>query len=244
MKKDEPKVEEKYPMRINRYLAQKGIATRRDADTLIEKGLVLINGHKAVLGDKVMPSDAIEVRASGKPKAYRYIAYNKPKGVVTSAPQKGETDIKATISKLTDLKDVFPVGRLDKDSHGLIILTNDGRITDRLLNPIHTHDKEYVVNVRENLRPSFKMHMEKGVDIGDHVTRPAKVNIISEHAFAITITEGKRHQVRRMAEAMHLTVTDLKRVRILNIGIGKLSAGEYRILGGKELETFLKSLGL
>jgi len=233
-----------YPMRINRYLALRGIATRRDADTLIEKGSVFINGEKARLGDKVNETDEVEVRTGKKPKTYRYVAYYKPKGIVTSAPEKHQTDIKKALAKAQGLQGLFPVGRLDKDSHGLIILTDDGRITDRLLNPERTHDKEYVVKVREALRPSFKSHMESGVDIGDHVTKPAKVSVLNDHTFSITLTEGKRHQVRRMAEAMHLTVTDLKRVRILNISLGKLSPGEHRALEGKELTTFLKSLGL
>lgn len=244
MVNQEPVSSDSYPMRINRYLAQKGIATRRDADTLIEKGLVFINGRKAVLGDTVGAGDEVEVRTGRKPREYHYLAYHKPKGVVTANPEKNQVDIKSLSRGNKDLEGLFPVGRLDKDSHGLIILTNDGRITDRLLNPEKTHDKEYIVKIREALRPSFKMHMEAGIDLGDFVTKKCKVSVINDHTFSITLTEGKKHQVRRMAEAMHLTVTDLKRVRILNIGLKDLSAGAYRPIEGRERELFLKALGL
>lgn len=236
--------DDSYPMRINRYLAKQGIATRREADTLIEKGWVFINDRRAILGDKIAQDDTVKVKTAGKPKIYHYAAYYKPKGVVTSAPQKGEVDIRTATKEQSELKDLFPVGRLDKDSHGLIVLTNDGRITDRLLNPKHAHDKEYLVKVREHLRPSFKTHMEKSVDIGDCVTKPAKVEVMNDHTFSITLTEGKKHQVKRMAEAMHLTVTDLKRVRILNLSIGDLKPGDFRIINGRNREDFLKTLGL
>lgn len=233
-----------YPMRINRYLALKGVATRKEADTLIERGVVYINERRAVLGDKVTASDIVEVKKSGKPKVYRYVAYHKPRGVETHASGEDKEDIKGSTSELTDLQGLFPVGRLDKESHGLIILTNDGRITDRLLNPDRTHDKEYTVKVREKLRDSFKKHMEAGVTIGDYVTRPAIVNVMGEHIFSITLTEGKKHQIRRMAEAMHLTVIDLKRIRVLNVSLGRIPPGGYRVIEGTELETFLRTLGL
>src|SRR3989344_8713980 len=138
-----------YPMRINKYLAHKGIATRKAADALIERGGVKINGRKAVLGDKVLEKDTVEVR--GAQKQYRYFAYNKPVGVITHSPQLGEKDIATS----TKLRDVFPVGRLDKASHGLIILTDDARITDRLLSPRYDHDKEYFVQVRQELPNNF-----------------------------------------------------------------------------------------
>jgi 23S rRNA pseudouridine2604 synthase len=136
------------------------------------------------------------------------------------------------------------VGRLDKDSHGLIILTNDGRITDRLLNPNAAHDKEYIVKTKYPLRDSFRTHMEAGVDIEGYMTKPAKVKILGEKSFAITLTEGKKHQVRRMVVAMHNEVEDLKRSRVLNIKIGKLNAGDFRTIEGEELKEFLKALGL
>lgn len=235
-------MEEKYPMRINKYLAFKKYTTRRGADELIQKKRVLINGRYAVLGDKVVESDTVEVRSSRKrPETYVYYAYNKPTGVVTHSPVKGEKDIVMS----SGLKGVFPVGRLDKDSHGLIILTNDGRITDRLLNPIHEHEKEYVVKVKDKLRNNFKEKIEGGLDIGeDEPTKPCSVKTLGDHAFKIILNEGKRHQIRRMCVALFNEVTDLERIRIMNIKLGNIRPNNYKEITGKDLEIFLKSLGL
>ena len=235
-----------YPMRINRYLAQKGYTTRKGADELIEKQRVLINGKFAVLGDKIKETDVIEVKLDKKApqKKLVYFAYNKPRSVTTHSAAEGESDILDTVPALTEEFDVFPIGRLDKDSHGLIILTNDGRITDRLLNPAKEHDKEYVVRTKMKLRDSFKEHMEKGVEIEGLETKPTKVRILGTNAFAVTLTEGKKHQIRRMVVALFNEVSDLERIRILNIELGNLDAGKYREIKGAELETFLKSLGL
>jgi 23S rRNA pseudouridine2604 synthase len=232
-----------YPMRINRYLALKGHATRRGADELIEKKRVIINGRLAMLGDKVEATDQVEIKTGKRPQQYQYYAYFKPRGVITHSPQEEETDILETVPELA-AQAVFPVGRLDKDSHGLIILTNDGRITDRLLNPKAEHDKEYIVRTKFPLRDSFRMHMEAGVDIEGYMTKPTKVKILGEKSFAITLTEGKKHQVRRMVVAMHNEVVELKRSRVLNIKIGKLNAGDFRPIEGDELQEFLKALGL
>ncbi|MGE5540689.1 MAG: pseudouridine synthase, partial [Bacillota bacterium] len=157
---------------------------------------------------------------------------------------KGEKD---TLSMLpSDLKRLrlFPIGRLDKSSSGLILLTNDGRITDRLLNPDREHEKTYDVTTKLPLRPSFAEHMEQGVNIEGYMTRPTTVEVLSENKFRITLTEGKKHQIRRMVVAMHNEVRDLRRISIMNIKLGKLPIGEYRRLEGKELATFLASLGL
>jgi 23S rRNA pseudouridine2604 synthase len=229
-----------WPMRINKYLALKNHSTRRGADELIEKHLVLINGRFAVLGDKVEENDTVEVRVNKKAKAYEYYAYNKPVGVVTLAPISGQKGIADSIN----LSGVFPVGRLDKESHGLIILTNDGRITDRLLNPKHTHDKEYMVTVKEKLRANFKEKSEAGVQIENEKTAPCKVHIISDTKFSITLSEGKKHQIRRMCSALFSEVEDLERVRIMNIKLTKIGTNQYRKIEGAELDTFLKSLGL
>src|SRR3989344_1458390 len=142
---------DEYPMRINKYLALKNYATRRGGDELVSKGLVFINGRKAMLGDKVSEADTVEVKLKGKAKKFVYIAYNKPRGVITHSPQGDEHDIKEALKGAPSLEKVFPVGRLDKDSHGLIILTDDARVTDRLLNPKFEHEKEYEVETREKL---------------------------------------------------------------------------------------------
>ncbi len=232
-------------MRINKYLAQQGHSTRRGADVLIEQNKVYVNGALAVLGQQVEEGDVIEVKhGREKPKAYTYLAYNKPRGVITHSPQGEEEDIRAALAGIPEAKHLFPVGRLDKNSHGLMILTNDGRITDRLLNPEHDHEKEYKVTTTEKLRDSFADHMSAGVDIGDYVTKPAKVTRDGDYSFHIVLAEGKKHQIRRMVDALHNGVADLERVRVMNINLGKLKEGSVRRIEGAELATFLKSLGL
>lgn len=228
-----------YPMRINKYLALKNYATRGGADALVEAGLVFVNGKRAVVGQKVAEKDKVEVKLR-KQKAFTYIAYNKPKGIITHSAGRGEKEIK----EVMPVKGVFPVGRLDKDSHGLIILTDDGRITERLLGPKFEHEKEYFVKTKEKLRSSFEKKMEAGVTIGKEKTAPCKVHIFGERAFSITLTEGKKHQIRRMCDALFQSVDDLKRTRVMNITLGTLKEGEYRKLEGDELQTFLKQLGL
>ncbi len=136
------------------------------------------------------------------------------------------------------------MGRLDKASDGLIILTNDGRITDRLLNPAHAHEKTYDVTTKAPLRASFKDKMEGGVDIEGYTTKPAKVEMLGENRFRVTLTEGKSHQVRRMVVALFNEVASLKRTRIMNITLGTLKAGGYRPIEGEELREFLTGLGL
>ncbi len=228
-----------FPLRLNKYLAENGYATRRGADELIERGLVRVNGKKAVLGQKITVSDRVEVH--GAKKSYRYFAYNKPRRVITHSPQRGEKEI----SDISGLRGVFPIGRLDKDSHGLIILTDDGRVTDRLLNPNESHEKEYRVSTAQKLRPSFASHMEKGVKLEDgYVTRPCKVRVTGDKAFSIVLSEGKKHQIRRMCAALHTDVTDLERVRIMDVRLGNMKAGGHRALEGAELKNFLEGLGL
>ena len=234
-----------YPMRINRFLALKGYSTRRGADELVEKHKVYINGLLAVLGAKVNDGDEIEVRRTGKPKEYLYYAYNKPRGVITHSPQLGEKDVRESAKRGGSIgKDVFPVGRLDKESRGLMVLTNDGRITDRLLNPEYEHEKEYIVQTTQKLRESFQEYMEAGVKVDDYVTKPCQVRIMGDRMFRIILGEGKKHQIRRMVVAMHNEVADLERVRVMNITLGKLPLGATRPIIGNELETFLKGLGM
>ncbi len=227
-------------IRINKYLALKNYSTRRGADELIEKGQVFINGRVAVLGDKVSETDKVDVRFRGKQKPYIYIAYNKPRGIVTHSAKKGEKEIKNVFA----LKDVYPIGRLDKDSHGLIILTNDGRITERLLGPKYYHEKEYLVTTKNDLRSNFKEKMEAGVKIENEQTEKCKVQILGERAFKVILTEGKKHQIRRMCSALFQEVDDLKRTRIMNIKLDSLSEGAHRNIEGEELKTFLHDLQL
>lgn len=246
MKQTPPAQQEKplFPMRINKYLAYKGYSTRRGADEIIDKGHVLINGKKAKLGDVVNEKDEVTLRSGLMKKDYHYVAFYKPKGIITHSPQGEEQDIASFTSKVKALKGLFPVGRLDKASHGLIILTDDGRITDRLLSPEKIHEKEYTVTTAHNLRPSFAEHMSNGVQLEDYKTKPCKIHVAGDMTFRITLTEGKKHQIRRMVSAMHNEVSDIKRIRIMNIKLGAMKPGEHRTIAGNELKQFLESLGL
>lgn len=229
-----------YPIRINKYLALKKYSSRREADEAISKGRVRINGRTARLGDKVEKDDKVEYISDFR-KSLVYIAYNKPKGIVTHSPEKDQKDIK---SILRSFKDIFPLGRLDRASHGLIILTNDGRVTDRLLNPKYDHEKEYVVRVDKPIDGRDLSMMEKGIWLEDFQTKPCMAKKTKSDEFNIVITEGKKHQIRRMCEKFGYVVKDLKRVRVMNIKIENLKPGEFRILRDDESVVFLKSLGL
>ena len=232
-----------FPIRINRYLALKGLSTRRGADELITKGVVKINGKVAQLGDKVEEKDIVDVSAETLEKVssqYRYIAYHKPRGVSTDVQE----DSRSIRSELPALRGLFPLGRLDKDSHGLIILTNDGRLTERLLHPSHAHEKEYHVRIDKPVTDTFIRHMERGVLIERYKTKPAKARRAGETIFNITLTEGKKHQIRRMCAAEGRQVIDLERIRIMNVKIGDLKEGAYRDIKGPELATLLKNIGL
>ncbi len=232
-----------YPMRINKYLAHKGVATRVGVDELIKNKKVLINGKTAVLGDKVLETDKVEVRGVHSKKKFVYLAYNKPKGIVSTNAEGAEKDIMKSIS-LKNKDGIFPVGRIDKESSGLMILTNDGRITDRLLNPIYEHEKEYIVEVDRRFTPGFIKNMQEGVDIGECITKPAKVNKIDDDIFNLVLTEGKNRQIRRMTEKLGYTVRKLERVRVQNIKLDKMPANSYREINGDELDEFLKSISL
>ncbi len=231
-------------MRINKYMAHKGISTRKGADELIARGKVYINGHIAKLGDKVLESDNIKLIGDTSSKKYLYFAYNKPVGVITHSPQLGEKDIKQSVKNEKEMSDTFPIGRLDKDSSGLIILTNDGRVTDRLLNPEYDHDKEYQVRTERPLRISFKKKMEGGININGYITRPCSIRKTGPKSFNITLTEGKKHQIRRMVSILYNAVISLERIRILNIRLENLKPGEHRPITGDELTTFLEKIEL
>ncbi len=235
--------EEKYPMRVNKYLAGRAICSRREADRLVEAGKVLINGKHAKLGDTVTENDKVEVVGDQRRKnELVYLAYNKPRGIITHSPQGDEKSIEDIMKFKTK---VFPVGRLDKDSEGLIILTNDGRVTGRLLEPERFHDKEYHVSVDKDVEQKFIDKLQKGVVLDDgYKTRECQARKIRANAFAIILNEGKKRQIRRMCDALGYKVVSLKRVRILNVELGGLKPGQHRTLKGKELEVFLQKIGL
>lgn len=234
-------------MRINKYLKDKGLTTRRGADDLIAKGSVYINGKRAVVGQEVDHTDKIDIRGvkGVREEKLYYIAYNKPIGVLTNNDEKGGKDILST-TNFTDPSGksikVFPVGRLDKDSHGLILLTNDGRITDKMLSPRFKHEKEYVVTVDKPFNDLFLKRMESGIRMDGSVTRECQTERVSPNSFKIILTEGKKRQIRRMCEALHYGVVDLYRIRIMNIGINRLDIGEYRHLDDASKKGLLSAL--
>jgi 23S rRNA pseudouridine2604 synthase len=234
-------------MRINKYLKDKGLTTRRGADDLIAKGSVYINGKRAVIGQEVDHTDKIDIRGvkGVREEKLYYIAYNKPIGVLTNNDEKGGKDI-LSVANFTDQNGksikVFPVGRLDKDSHGLILLTNDGRITDKMLSPRFKHEKEYVVTVDKPFNDLFLKRMESGIRMDGSVTRECQTERVSPNSFKIILTEGKKRQIRRMCEALHYGVVDLYRIRIMNIGINRLDVGEYRHLDDASKKGLLSAL--
>lgn len=234
-----------FPMRLNKFLAFKGFATRRSADTLIEKGSVFVNGKIAVLGQKVSETDRVEIQ-DHKPTSHRYVLYYKPRGIITHSPGENEVDIETDILKNHKVRGLFPIGRLDKDSEGLMILTDDGRITERILNPDEGHEREYEVTVDKRVTQTFLNRLSKGVRIEGYMTKPARAERapVSEYVFTITLTEGKKHQVRRMCASLGYQVTSLKRTRILQFGLKTLKPGGIYTLKEKEVRAFQNALGL
>ncbi len=233
-----------FPIRINKYLSEVGIASRREADVLVEKGIVFVNGKKAVTGQKVTETDQVTV--GGETKKKQYIAYYKGRGIITHSPAEKETDIITRLKKDYGITGLTPVGRLDKDSEGLIILSNDGRITGPLLDPENNHEKEYSVTVDKSVTKAFSTLMSIGVDIEGYKTKPATVVASTKNPkrFNLIITEGKKHQIRRMCVAVGYQVESLKRVRVLNIELKNLKPNQYRKITGPELSDFLTTLGV
>ena len=214
------------------------------ADQLVAAKKVKINGKYAVVGQQVREDDEVELDAPVAEKIAKervVICYHKPAGIVTIGAQKGEKNIADVFQYKTR---VFPIGRLDKESHGLIVMTNDGRITDLLLNPKFYHEKEYEVRADRKLRPGFFKHAREGIRLENFTTKPAKAEKMSDTEFRITISEGRTHQIRRMCAAFNYAVRELKRVRVMNLKLGNLKPGQHRVVGGRELQIFLHSLGL
>lgn len=225
-------------MRINKYLAQIGETTRRGADLLVEQKKVTINGRLAKLGDLVQAGDKVEILKTERAKEtdFVYFAYHKPRGEETGKMPATRTPV--SVGK------VFPVGRLDKDSSGLLILTNDGRITERLLSPTRKHEKEYLVETDKPVNGFMLKRMEMGVKIEGYKTKKCQVTKTGPKNFKIILTEGKKHQIRRMCAAVGLQVNNLARIRIMNIELGNLKSGQVRKIVDAEKMEFLKKLDL
>lgn len=232
-----------YPIRLNRYLFLQKICSRREADRLIEQGQVLVNGKKAVLGQKIEKSDTVTLAKQAKKKTEKklYIALHKPVGYVSHNPQAGEKAVD-TLVKDIPVK-LSPLGRLDKASRGLMILSNDGTIVDALLNPKYEHEKEYEVTVDKRITKEFLEQMRNGVNIEGYTTKPTQIHKTETNRFRLILTEGKKHQIRRMCAALGYQVQDLKRIRMQNIVLGSLRPGKYHEITGLELLEFKKSIG-
>ena len=228
-------------VRLNKYMADSGYCSRREADRLISEGRVRVDGSVGALGDRVLPG--MKVTVDGKPLSGTgekvYIALNKPRGIVCTADPREPMNV---VDYIGHPVRIFPVGRLDKDSEGLLLLTSDGDIVNRLLRAAGGHEKEYEVTIDRPVTREFAEKMMAGVPILDTVTLPCKVRRTGENSFNIVLVQGLNRQIRRMCEALGANVTHLRRVRIMNIRLGKLRPGQWRDLTPEELETLLAAL--
>lgn len=226
-------------MRVQKYLSQKRILSRREAETFIKMGLIKVNGKiVSQMGMQIDPDkDKVEVlqeKNGTKEKTNKItVAVNKPRGVVSS---KNIAEGKTVFELFPQFKNLNAVGRLDKESEGLLLLSNDGVITSIVTGDSHLIEKEYQVEVREKLSQSKIKRMADGVKIDGKMTLPAKTKILSSYSFSIILKEGRKHQIRRMCDALNLTVASLKRLRIGNIFLRGIPVGAYKILSDKEIE--------
>lgn len=228
-------------LRINKYIAESGATSRRGADKLIAEKRVTINGVVAELGSQAEDGD--DVRIDGKPikakQKYVYLALNKPAGITSTT----ERHIKGNIVDFVNHSlRIFHIGRLDKDSTGLILLTNDGDIVNEILRSENRHEKEYIVTVDKPITPAFLKKMASGVEILDTVTLPCKVKQLSKNVFNITLTQGLNRQIRRMCSALGYEVRALERIRIMNIHLNGLKTGQWRDLTDSECHELFKEL--
>jgi 23S rRNA pseudouridine2604 synthase len=222
--------------RINKYLSEVGYCSRRAADKLIAEGRVTINGNIPEMGTKVSPNDEVHVDGNlinNTKTSFVYLAFNKPIGIVCTTDTRVEKD--NIIDFINYPKRIFPIGRLDKPSEGLILLTDDGDIVNKILRASNNHEKEYIVTVDKPISQTFIERMANGIPILDRVTKKCKVEKLSTYEFKIILTQGLNRQIRRMCEYLNYDVTALKRVRIMNINLD-MPLGEYRELTKTEFE--------
>ncbi|MBO4348009.1 MAG: pseudouridine synthase [Candidatus Methanomethylophilaceae archaeon] len=231
-------------VRLNKFISESGVASRRAADRLIEDGRVSINGRTAVLGDKVTDKDVVEV--DGKPisrvEEDIILAFNKPRGITCTADPNDPDNV---IDFIGYPKRIYSVGRLDKYSQGLLLMTNNGELANRIMRSRGEHEKEYIVKVDRPVTESFLRGMSKGVPIDvDVVTKKCVVEKLSEHEFRIILRQGLNRQIRRMCEYFGYRVERLKRIRVVNIELGDLEVGEYRNLTKAERKELFRILEL
>lgn len=229
-------------IRINKFFTEQGICSRREADRLVESGIITINGRVAKLGDQVESSDVIarkgRVLPWGKPTLY--IKYHKPVGVTTTSESHVARNI---IAEIGHPERIFPIGRLDKDSSGLILLTNDGDIVNKILRVEFGHEREYLVQVDRPFDQAFLDRMASGVVILGSVTRPCRMMRVGRDQFRIVLTEGRNRQIRRMCHALGYRVTTLHRTRIMHITLEGLRVGEWKEFTSQEREQLLQAVG-
>ena len=230
-------------VRINKYLAESGKCSRRQADKLIEDGEVFIDGRVAVLGDKVLPGMKVSLRGENVKNNVKrkYIMLNKPVGIVCTADPNEPDNV---ISFIDHDDRIYPIGRLDKDSEGLLLLTNDGDIVNRILRASEKHEKEYEVRVDKQVDYDFIRKMEGGVRILGTTTLPCKLVKTGEKTFNITLTQGLNRQIRRMCEALGYEVRSLRRIRIMHLRLGNLKLGKWRNLTPTEMSELFRQLNL
>ena len=229
-------------IRINKYLSDAGFCSRREADRLIEEGRVTIDGRKAGMGEKVLSFQKVEVdhRIVAPGNERILLLFNKPRGIVCSTKkQKNETIVTEYIGFP---ERIYPVGRLDKESEGLLLLTNEGELMNRILKASNYHEKEYLVEVDRTVTDKFLQKMRSGVAILDTVTRPCTVKKTGEKSFSIILTQGLNRQIRRMCHALGYEVIFLKRVRICNLTVDGLKTGQYRMIEPGEYEELVRYL--
>lgn len=224
---------------LNKYISESGYCSRREADKLIDEGRVLINGELASRGSRIYPGDQVEVEGqiikhSGKT---IYIAFNKPKGITTTTDKNDKYNI---IDYIRFHQRIFPIGRLDKDSDGLILLTNDGDIVNKILRAGNNHSKEYIVTVDKPITPEFVQRMSNGVRILGQMTQKCFVRQEGKMKFRIVLTQGMNRQIRRMAEVLGYKVKSLTRIRIMNISLGGIQPGRWRYLTPVETEKMME----
>ncbi len=224
-------------IQINKYISNSGFCSRREADKLVEQARVTINGNIALATSRVKEGDKIAVDdeyIKSNKKESLYLAFNKPKGISSTTDTNDKTSI---ISYINYPKRIFPIGRLDKDSEGLILLTDDGDIVNKILRVGNSHDKEYIVTVDKAITPEFIAKMSSGVPVLDTITLPCKVKQESNKKFRITLKQGLNRQIRRMCEHLNYDVVQLQRVRVMNIQLDKLPLGKWRKLTTMEMES-------
>ena len=228
-------------IRLNKYIASSGLCSRREADTLIESGKVTINGIVAVQGSKVLAGDVVEVngRKVTPEDDMVYIAFNKPLGITCTTDTRDPSNI---IDYIGFDERIFPVGRLDKNSSGLILLTNDGSIVNKLLRAENGHEKEYLVTVNRPYDKNFIKSMESGVPVLGQLTLPCRIKPEGDRSFKIILHQGLNRQIRRMCEYLGYKVTKLKRIRFMNIMLGDLETGKWRYLTSAEKKELLKDI--